>query len=331
MGAVQWRSRRLPILFLGSLLIGCDGYQPLDPEIEAARSGSGSLAAPSNTNALAVSDSRIDISWQDNSGNESGFEVHRSTTGPTGVFTLHASVGADVTSYSDAGLAHSTEYCYRIRAFRVSGRKTSYSQFSASACATTPEPPPPPSPPPAAPSGLVTVPVASSIVWVGWTDNSTNESGFRVERSLDAGASWTIAATLAADSAALYDGGRASEQQVCYRVVAFNSGGDSSPSNTDCTTPPAGPTDLTAVASDSATGGVVLTWTDNSAVEDGYEVLACFESCSTKDVLPANSTSYVVSCGDVISYVVVAMKDGGYSDGSNSVNPSMTPFCPDVE
>src|SRR5437764_6349312 len=32
--------------------------------------------APSNTNAVAASDSRIDVAWQDNSTNATGFEVH---------------------------------------------------------------------------------------------------------------------------------------------------------------------------------------------------------------------------------------------------------------
>jgi titin len=318
------RRLRLAIPLLISLA-GCQDHDPLGPSLDAAR-----VSSPTSLTATAVSFDRIDLAWQDNATNETGWEVHRSTTGSTGTFALLTQLGPNSAAYSDTGLQSGTQYCYKVRSVKRSSRRTTFGEFSNIACATTPEPPPPASPPPAAPSGLVTVPVASSIVWVGWTDNSTDEAGFRVERWVDAGASWTIAATLAADSAALYDGGRASEQQVCYRVVAFNSGGDSSPSNTDCTTPPAGPTDLMAVATDSATGGVVLTWTDNSAVEDGYEVLACFESCSTKDVLPANSTSYVVPCGDVVSYFVAARKDGGYSDGSNEVNPSMTPFCPGV-
>jgi len=46
--------------------------------------------APSNTNAVAMSDSKVNVSWQDNSPNETGFEVHRSTNGPSGAFTLIA-------------------------------------------------------------------------------------------------------------------------------------------------------------------------------------------------------------------------------------------------
>jgi len=311
---------------LALCVVACDRTQPLEPAIRAASTGgSGStMNAPSGTNALAASESRIDVTWQDNSTSETGFEVYRSTSGPAGTYTLRVSTGAGVTSFSDAGLTQSTQYCYKIRALKVSGRKTSYSPFSSTACATTLAPPPPP---PAAPSGVDAVPLTSTRVWVGWVDNSINEAGFRVERSLSSGASWTIAATLGSDFIDFSDYGRASEQQVCYRVIAFNAGGDSPPSNADCTTPPAAPTDLAVAGMDSVTMEVELSWRDNSSVEDGYEVVACFDTCTTWDRLPANSTSYFVPCGDVTSYFVAAMKDGGYSDGSNPVNPAFTPVC----
>ena len=314
-------------LLLVALVIGCDRTDPLAPKIQAAAvAGSGTtLNAPSGTNALAASESRIDVTWQDNSTSETGFELHRSTSGPAGTFTLRVSTGAGVTSFSDAGLTQSTQYCYKIRALKVSGRKTSYSPFSSTACATTLAPPPPP---PAAPSGVDAVPLTSTRVWVGWVDNSINEAGFRVERSLDSRSTWTMAATLGPNAVGFFDDGRLSELEVCYRVIASNAGGESPPSNADCTTPPAGPTDLTVAGLDSLTmWGVELTWRDNSSVEDGYEVVACFDTCTTWDRLPANSTSYVVPCGDVTSYFVAAMKDGGYSDGSNSVNPAFTPVC----
>ena len=103
--------------------------------------------APSNTNAVAVSDSRIDVYWQDNSRNETGFEVHRSADGSDGAFTLVATTTADVTARGDTGLNPSTQYCYKVRAFKTPGSRTSYSEFSITACATTLAPPLPPLPP----------------------------------------------------------------------------------------------------------------------------------------------------------------------------------------
>src|SRR5260370_16470941 len=77
-----------PALLLWFVFSGCDHKQPMAPPVEAASTaGSGSTpSAPSNTNAVAVSESRIDVSWQDNSSNETGFEVYLSATGPSGSF-----------------------------------------------------------------------------------------------------------------------------------------------------------------------------------------------------------------------------------------------------
>src|SRR5207249_554538 len=100
--------------------------------------------APSNSQVVAVSDSRIDVSWQDNSANETGFEVHRSADGSNGVFTLVATTTAGVTTRGDLGLNPSTQYCYKVRAFKTADGQTRYSSFSNTACATTLAPPPPP-------------------------------------------------------------------------------------------------------------------------------------------------------------------------------------------
>jgi titin len=322
--------------YLGSALlvlgvVGCDGNQPIEPAVQAASTGKAgpTVTAPSNTNTVAVSESRIDISWQDNSPNESGFEVHRSTAGASGAFALLATTGAGVTSHSEAGLTPSTQHCYKVRAFKRADGKTSYSDFSTTACATTPAPPVP-----TAPSGADAKPANSTSVDVRWIDNATNEDGFRVERSLDLGSNWATVRTVGANVTSSLDGGRSSEQQVCYRVIAFNAGGDSPPSNTDCTTPPAAPSGLTATGTSQP--AIDLAWMDNSVVEDGYEVRRAPEGMaySTLADLPASSTTYrdvAVTSDARYSYMVRAKKDGGFSDNSNiasAIVPSGPPNAP---
>jgi hypothetical protein len=114
------------------------------------------------------------------------------------------------------------------------------------------------------------------------------------------------------DATGTTDFGRASEREVCYRVIAFNAQGNSTPSNVDCTTPPAPPTNVTATAVDSRT--VDLSWTDNSGVEDGYEVLRSTDAMSFGTVasLPANSATYrdgvsenMTTCSDA-DFVIIA-------------------------
>lgn len=77
------------------------------------------LAAPSNLIATAVSGTRIDLTWTDNSNNEDGFKIERSLDGIT--FTQIATVGGSITKYSDTGLTCATFYQYRVRAFNANG------------------------------------------------------------------------------------------------------------------------------------------------------------------------------------------------------------------
>jgi hypothetical protein len=294
---------------------GCDRSHPLAPAVEAAYTGAAgpTVKSPSNTNAVAVSESRIDVTWRDNSSNETGLELHRSTTGTSGVFTLLASTAAGVTSHRDDRLTAARQYCYKVLAFKRADGKTGYSGFSNSACATTQ----PLSSPPAAPSDPDVRPESSSVI-VRWIDNSTNEDGFRVQRSADLGATWTIVSTVAPNGTFSRDDGRPIELPFCYRLIAFNAQGDSPPSNTDCTAQPAAPSALTGAGVSGP--AIELTWTDNSALEDGFVVER--RGSGIIATLPANATSYRhlgVSPDVPYGYVVRATKDGGFSGNSNFV------------
>src|SRR6266567_6112401 len=89
-------------------------------------------AAPSNLAATAVSASQINLGWQDNSSNESGFNIQRAPTS-SGAWTQIGSVGAGATTYADTGLSASTTYYYRVYAYNSKGN----SGYSAVAVATT--------------------------------------------------------------------------------------------------------------------------------------------------------------------------------------------------
>lgn len=69
------------------------------------------------------------LSWTDNSDNESGFSIERSTTSATAGFAEIDTVGAGVTSYNDSGLAADT-YWYRVRSYDAAGRYSDYSNVA---------------------------------------------------------------------------------------------------------------------------------------------------------------------------------------------------------
>src|SRR2546430_9150968 len=182
-------------LLVLSLLIGCD-RNVVDPSPALFRVAD----APAYASADAASDSRIDVSWPDKSLNETGFEVHRSTTGPGGAFTLLATTGRNVTRYSDQGLPAETQYCYEVRSFRTTGKETSYSAFTGAGCTTTfPLP---------APSAASAVAVSETRIDVGWQDNSTSESGFEVHRSTTGlSGTYALLASAGAGGTSYSDGG----------------------------------------------------------------------------------------------------------------------------
>ncbi|MGB3778872.1 MAG: fibronectin type III domain-containing protein, partial [Tunicatimonas sp.] len=92
---------------------------------------SGGLLAPTNLTAQAVNGSAVQLAWQDNTGNETNFEVFRSTSN-SGPFTSLATVGANSESYTDAGVTEGATYFYQVRATNGG----SESEFSPTAFAT---------------------------------------------------------------------------------------------------------------------------------------------------------------------------------------------------
>jgi hypothetical protein len=89
-------------------------------------------ASPSNLAASAVSESTIDLTWQDNSTDEAGFNIEMKE-GSGAEWARIATVGGDSTAYSDTGLDTNSTYYYRVQATNHIGE----SNYSNEAGATT--------------------------------------------------------------------------------------------------------------------------------------------------------------------------------------------------
>jgi dienelactone hydrolase len=85
------------------------------------------MVAPSNLVATAVAHNKMQLTWTDNSANEIGFEILRSTSA-TGTYTQVATVPG--TSYTDSGLIANTKYYYKIRAVGNGGESVYESNFT---------------------------------------------------------------------------------------------------------------------------------------------------------------------------------------------------------
>lgn len=83
---------------------------------------------------------------------------------------------------------------------------------------------------PAAPSTCTATAVSGLSIQVGWSDNSGNETGFKLER--DDGSGFVQIQLLAANATSFTDTGLSDGVQYSYRVRASNAVGDSAYSNT---------------------------------------------------------------------------------------------------
>jgi chitodextrinase len=88
----------------------------------------GSILSPSNLKAAGKSRNSIQVSWNDNSSNETGFEVYRSST-IDGQYSLLTTTAANTTSYTNSALSVNTTYYYKVRAV-ATGLQSSYSNIS---------------------------------------------------------------------------------------------------------------------------------------------------------------------------------------------------------
>lgn len=213
--------------------VACGGPPPVAPN------------PPSALAATAVSSSQINLAWTDGSSNEDGFRIERCTgdvvtcDGNPANYAQIAQVGANVTSYSNTGLTGSTTYSYRVRAFNSAGD----SNYSNSDDATTLAPPVLPN----APTNLTATAGSvgnSRFVDLAWTDNSSNEDSFRIERCQPNKQGVCNFAEVAstgpnADASATFrDSSVSRRKKYRYRLRARNAGGDSAYSNTvEVTTP----------------------------------------------------------------------------------------------
>ncbi len=217
-------------------------------------------AAPTGLSISAASATSVVLNWTDVSNFASNYVVARS--GDNGQnFTVIATLGGSANSYTDT-VTEGGSYQYEVRASQTGqdGNTVILSDWTPAQAVVTP---------PAAPSNVQPVYVSAFEVDVAWTNNSSAQTGFKIERSTD-NESWTVLGTALASQQSYQDTTVSAGTQYYYRVRAVGAGGDSQPSDSAAVTSvPVAPGNLQT--STAANPSVTLNWNDVAA-ETGFNL-----------------------------------------------------------
>ncbi len=292
--------------------------------------------APSDLVTRSITSRLINLSWVDQSDNETGFTLDRSSVSATAGYEVVVALAENVESYDDLGLDPSTTYWYRIGAGNTAG----ISDYSDVEEETTLAPV---APVPLAPSDIAGIATSSASVYLSWTDHSSHEDGFSIERrNISELGPFGEIATLSSNSVSFDDGGLDASTEYLYRVRAYNGAGYSAYSNTGPATTwnppvviPLAPSDLLASSVSSST--INLTWFDQSNNEDGY-IIERSEVAETSGFIHiAALAADVVSFDDTALnpatsywYRIHAFNSAGnsaYTNTGNAVTEVLDPQC----
>lgn len=170
--------------------------------------------APTKLDARALSSSEIQLTWRDNSSNETAFRIERKV-GSTYQEVL--TVGANTTGVTVSGLSPKTSYAFRVRASNTGG----FSSYSNVANAVTKAGPVTTAL--AAPTETQAFDLGGGTAQITWKDNSTVETRYEVERLVNG--AFEIAARTNRNSTSAKVSGLRRRASYTFRVRATNTQG----------------------------------------------------------------------------------------------------------
>ncbi|MBC7782471.1 MAG: fibronectin type III domain-containing protein [Burkholderiales bacterium] len=211
--------------------------------------------------AAYLNTQRIDLTWTDNSNNETGFVVLRGENGSS--FAEIATVAAGVTTFYDNTAAGGKTYYYRVIARNAMGDSAPSNTSSALAILKRPV-------------GLYPEIVNWSTIDLNWTDPNPYEAGYVIESYDFINEEWLPLATTPANTQSYRVTGLTAQTDYQFRIKAVGERDSLFRASAVVTTPAWGHGDLPAAEElniESIDGNTVrLTWTDNASDESGYSL-----------------------------------------------------------
>lgn len=196
------------------------GEMLLLPSRRGGGGGGGSLpAAPTGLAPYRVAYDQVWLQWADNANNETGFSIERTatTTQSWAVVGTAPATSSPTMIYYDQVVAANSTYLYRVRAYNGRG----YSAYSNTVTVVTP-----PDPRPLPATNLRLINQSPWHISQQWTDASSNETGFMIDRSTSTGAFLNIGRA-PANNEFFSDWTVQPNTLYTYRVVSYNLYGSS--------------------------------------------------------------------------------------------------------
>jgi hypothetical protein len=303
------------------------GYSPWSNETSIGGGyGNGNVAPPTNLIVTPLGTKKVRITWQDNSNNETYFQIERRQTWETN-YAIVGAVPTNINTFTDSSTALQAnwEYYYRIKAYSSSND----SSWSVDAYVKTY---------PyeiSKPTNLVAQNNDLSSIVLTWNDNDYNETQTNIERKVGNGNFEVYDSIMQSDIKTYTDNNIIIGVTYTYRVRQARPLSDytiySEYSNTASVTvtyPPNAPSNMTAVYL-TLDKKVQLNWTDNSDNETNFIVERRDEAFSSVFIplFPTNPIgANITGCFDntIVSgrsylYRVKAVMNGKSSSYSNEV------------
>lgn len=170
--------------------------------------------APTGLAVTPVADTRLELSWVDNSSDETGFRIDRKVD--DGSFAPLRTLPANLTFYRDTGLEPDTTYTYRVVAVKDDLESGPSNEASWDVQLL----------PPAAPARFTAEPVSWTSILLTWERADYNGKGFELERN--AGNGWESLAMLDDITRDRFtDSPLPEDTSFSYRIRAYNDQGPS--------------------------------------------------------------------------------------------------------
>jgi len=212
--------------------------------------------APTGFTATVASSTTIDLTWT-NGGTYDYVHVYRKATG--GTYAEVSIRAGSATSWTDSGLLNGEQYFYAVKGEKIPANEySSYSNVDSAITTLT------------APSSLHATATSGTQIVLDWTDNTNNETGFKIEESTTGSGSWSQIATVGANIVIYKRTGLTPGDTRYYRVRAYTSYTNSSYSNiSGDTTDVGGSSSVTATTSISTSVAGELVGSSSVTVNTG--------------------------------------------------------------